>query len=127
MRFSHLTYSLAGMTFCHGAVLFAFGPCLTSMADTFNQPVGRLGLIFTFFAVGLTPSVLVNGYLSEVTNRRPLLLGSIGGLALACALLSLIASRGGCLPLLLSVMVLMGYAAGGVQILMSTVVTADNQ
>jgi len=129
MRFSRLTYSLAGVFLCYGAVVFSFGPCLTSMADTFAVPVGRLGLVFTLYAVGLIPSVLVNGYLSEVMGRRPVLLGIIGMMALGCGLLGLIAAIGGVrsFPLALAAMVLLGYGGGGVETLTNILVTDDNQ
>jgi MFS transporter, FHS family, glucose/mannose:H+ symporter len=129
MRFSRLTYSLAGVFLCYGAMVFAFGPCLTSMADAFGVSVGRLGLIFSLYAVGLTPSVLLNGYLSEITGRRPLLLGILLILAVACGMLGLVAARGGehGFAWLLVAMVLLGYGGGGVEALTNILVTDDNQ
>jgi fucose permease len=129
MRFSRLTYSLAGVFLCYGAMVFSFGPCLTSMAETFAVPVGRLGLVFTLYAVGLIPSVLVNGYLSEVMGRRPVLLGIIGMTGLGCGLLGVIAAIGGSRSFLsaLAAMVLLGYGGGGIEILTNILVADDNQ
>ena len=129
MRFSRLTYSLAAVFLCYGAVVFAFGPCLTSMADTFGVPVGRLGLLFTLYAVGLIPSVLLNGYLSEVIGRRLIMLGTIGMMALGCALFGLIVTIGGprSFPLALAAMVLLGYGGGGIEILTNVLIADDNQ
>jgi FHS family glucose/mannose:H+ symporter-like MFS transporter len=129
MKFSRLTYSLATVFLCYGAVVFSFGPCLTSMADTFGVPVGRLGLIFTLYAVGLIPSVLLNGYLSEVMGRRLIMLAAIGMMALACALLGLITTAGGprSFSLVLAAMVLLGYGGGGIETLTNILVNDDNQ
>jgi fucose permease len=129
MRFSRLTYSLALVFLCYGAIVFAFGPCLTSMADTFAVPVGRLGLIFTLYAVGLIPAVLLNGYLSEVMGRRWLQLGTMGLMAVGCALFGAIASVGGpsSFPVALAAMVLLGYGAGGIEAVTNVLVTDDNQ
>ena len=128
MRFSRLTWSLAATFLCYGAMVFSFGPCLTSMADTFRVPVGQLGLIFTLYAVGLIPSVLLNGYLSEVMGRRAILLFIVALLAIACALFAL-ASVGGAFAfvLALAVMILLGYGGGGVETLTNILITDDNQ
>ncbi len=129
MKFSRLTYSLAAVFLCYGAVVFSFGPCLTSMADTFHTPVGSLGLIFTLYAVGLLPSVLLNGYLSEVMGRRPLLLAVIAMMAAGCAMVGLVATVSGAtgFPYLLAAMVLLGFGGGGIEILTNILVTDDNQ
>lgn len=129
MKFSRLTWSLAATFLCYGAVVFSFGPCLTSMADTLHVPVGRLGLIFTVYAVGLIPSVLLNGYLSEVMGRRLILLAITVIMAVVCALFGLAASYGGQHGLLLAMaaMVLLGYGGGGIETLTNTVITDDNQ
>lgn len=129
MRFSRLTYSLALVFLCYGAIVFSFGPCLTSMADTFAVPVGRLGLIFTLYAVGLIPSVLLNGYLSEVMGRRRLQIGTMGVMAVGCALFGVAASVGGPrgFSFALGVMVLLGYGGGGIEAVTNVLVTDDNQ
>lgn len=129
MRFSRLTYSLALVFLCYGAVVFAFGPCLTSMAETFGVPVGRLGLLFTLYAVGLIPSVLLNGYLCEVMGRRRLQLAAVCVMAVGCVLFGIVASVGGPLafPLALAVMALLGYGGGGIEAVTNVLVTDDNQ
>jgi FHS family glucose/mannose:H+ symporter-like MFS transporter len=126
---SRLTWSLSALFLCYGAVVFAFGPCLTSMAETFSLPVGRLGLIFTLYAVGLTPSVLLNGYLSEVMGRRLIVLGIVGIGAVACALFGLIAMIGGPQAFVwaLVAMALLGYAGGGVEAVVNVVIADENQ
>jgi len=128
MRFSRLTWTLAATFLCYGALVFSFGPCLTSMADTFGIPVGRLGLIFTLYAVGLIPSVLLNGYLSEVMGRRLILLGIVALLAIACAVFALVSVAGGLAFLAtLAVMILLGYGGGGIETLTNVLITDDNQ
>jgi len=128
MRFSRLTWTLAATFLCYGAMVFSFGPCLTSMADTFHVPLGQLGLVFTLYAVGLIPSVLLNGYLSEVMGRRVILLGIIALLAVSCALFALVAVAPGLGFLLaLAAMVLLGYGGGGIETLTNIVITDDNQ
>ena len=129
MKFSRLTYSLGGVFLCYGAVLFTFGPCLTSMAEAFQVPLGRLGLIFTVYAVGLIPSALVNGYLSETAGRRLPLLGIVLLMAVGCALFAAVPSFGlrPSFALALLVMVGIGYAAGGIEVLTNIVITDDNQ
>src|SRR5574340_23147 len=129
MRFSRLTYSLAGVFLCYGAVVFSFGPCLTSMADTFRVPVGKLGLLFTLYAVGLTPSVVVNGYLSEVRGRRPIMLTTVAMMATGCLLLgwvSSVAGDRGFVPALVT-MVLLGFGGGGIESITNVLITDDNQ
>jgi fucose permease len=129
MKFSRLTWSLAATFLCYGAVVFSFGPCLTSMSDTFQVPVGRLGLIFTVYAVGLIPSVLLNGYLSEVMGRRLILLGIVLIMGIGCALFGLAAVYGGrnSLILAMAAMVLLGYGGGGIETLTNIVIADDNQ
>jgi len=129
MRFSRLTWSLAAAFLCYGAVVFSFGPCLTSMSDTFHVPVGQLGLIFTLYAVGLIPSVLLNGYLSEVMGRRLILLGIVLIMAVGCVLFGLVSTYGGrySLALALASMVLLGYGGGGIETLTNILITDDNQ
>ncbi len=126
---SRLTWSLSALFLCYGAVVFSFGPCLTSMAETFRLPIGRLGLIFTLYAVGLTPSVLLNGYLSEVMGRRPIILGIVALGAVACALFGLIALTGSphAFSYALIVMVLLGYAGGGVEAVVNVAIADENQ
>lgn len=85
---------MAATFFCYGAVVFLFGPCLTSMADTFRVPLGQLGLVFTLYAFGLIPSVLLNGYLSEVMGRRLIVLAIIAVMAVSCALFAVVSSPG---------------------------------
>lgn len=117
------------MFLCYGSLVFAFGPCLTSMADTFSVPVGRLGLVFTVYAVGLIPSVLLNGYLCEVIGRRLIILGIVGLAAVASGLFGLIALIGGphAFGPALAVMVLLGYAGGGIEAVVNVAITDDNQ
>ena len=126
---SRLTWSLCALFLCYGAVVFSFGPCLTSMAETFRLPIGRLGLIFTLYAVGLTPSVLLNGYLSEVMGRRRIVLGVVGLGAVACALFGFIALAGSphAFSYALLVMALLGYAGGGVEAVVNVVIADENQ
>lgn len=129
MRLSRLSYSLAAVFLCYGAVVFAFGPCLTSMADRFGVSVGQLGSLFTLYAVGLIPSVLLHGYLSDIIGRRFLLLSAIGVMALGCGLFGLVAMIAGprSLAFPLAVMVLLGYGGGGIESVANILVTDDNQ
>jgi fucose permease len=129
MKLSRLSYTLAGLFLCYGAMVFSFGPCLTSMADAFVVPVGRLGLLFTLYAVGLIPSVLVNGYLAEVRGRRQVLLAAIAITGLGCGGFGLVGAIGGprgFLPALLASVVL-GYGGGGIEVLTNVLITDDNQ
>jgi FHS family glucose/mannose:H+ symporter-like MFS transporter len=129
LRLSRLTWSLAAVFLCYGSLVFAFGPCLTSMAETFSVPVGRLGLIFSLYAVGLIPSVLLNGYLSEIMGRRLIVLGIVALAAISSALFGLVAMSDGphAFAYALVVMVLMGYAGGGIEAVVNVVIADDNQ
>ena len=128
-KLSRLTYSLGATLFCYGVVVFMFGPCLTAMADTFVVRLGALGLLFTFYSVGLIPSVLLNGYLSEVIGRRFILLAAVLAMGGGCALFAASTAIGPrpSFPLALAFVVLLGFGGGGVEVLTNVVIAADNQ
>jgi fucose permease len=128
-RLSLLTYSLGAAMLCYGLALFVFGPCLTAMAATFEVPLGRLGLIFTAFSVGLLPSVLSVGYLSELVGKRLVLLVSVLLMATSCALFAAVSSIWAppSFPLAMGAVVLLGIGAGGIEVLANAVVADDNQ
>ena len=76
-RLSPLTYTLGFVLLCYGLVVFTFGPCLTAIAETFDVPLGRTGLMFTFYSAGLLPSVVLSGFLSERVGKRRVILAGV--------------------------------------------------
>jgi len=129
IRLSPLTWALSAALFCYGVVVFTFGPCLTAMAETFQVRLGQLGLIFTLYSVGLLPSILLNGYLSEVMGRRLILLTVILVMGFGCALFALVSGAGSppSFVLALAVMVLIGVGGGGIEALTNILIADDNQ
>ncbi len=123
---SRLTYRLAAAYCCFGAVLFVFGPCLTAMVETFRVELGRFGLLWTCYALGLTPAVLLAGWFSESVGRRPLLLGSVLLIAASCALIGASPHLGGFWSAM-AAMVLLGASGGAFQTVLMAAVADDNQ
>ena len=126
VKLSPLTYRLAAAYGCFGAVLFVFGPCITAMAETFRVPLGRFGLLWSFYALGLTPAVLLAGYCCESIGRKPLLLGAVSLLAVSCALLGLSPHLGGFWTAMLA-MSFLGVGGGTLQTVVLAAVADDNQ
>ena len=128
-RLSRFTYSVGGVLLCYGVVLFLPGPCLTTMATTFDVPLARLGLIFTAFSVGLIPSVLSMGYLSELVGKRQVLLGALLALTVGWGLFAFVSSLGGSrsFPMAMGALVLVGIGGGGIEVLTNALVADDNQ
>jgi len=129
MRLSRLTYSLGLAFLCYGFVIFLFGPCLTAMAETFGVSLGRLGLIFTLYSVGLIPAVLLSGYLAEVVGRRFMVLGVVLIMGIGSALFAAAPAVGRhpSFALALGVVVVLGLGGGGMEALTNIVVADDNQ
>jgi MFS family permease len=128
-RLSLLTYSLGFVLLCYGLVVFMFGPCLTAMAATFDVPLARLGLIFTAFSVGLIPSVLCVGYVSELAGKRLILLVSLLLTGTGCALFAAVSSMWTPPSFLLAMgtVVLMGIGGGGIEVLTNALIADENQ
>jgi len=128
-KLSPLSYGVAAVLLCYGLVLFLFGPCLTAMADTFGVPLGHMGLLFTVFSLGLIPSVLLAGYLSESIGKHRILLASLLLMAVSAALFGAVPSVGAQPSFLLALLViaLMGVAGGGVEALTNALIADDNQ
>lgn len=128
-RLSGLTYNLAFTLLCYGLVVFSFGPCLTSIADTYDIPLGRTGLLFSLYSVGLIPTVLIAGFLAETIGKRRIILGAIFVLALASALFAGAPAIGRqpVFGLALAVMVLMGIGAGGIESIANALIADENQ
>jgi fucose permease len=128
-RLSPLTYSVSAVFLGYGAVVFLFGPSLTAMAETFGVPLGRTGLLFSLYSVGLIPAVVFSGFLSELVGRRPVLLASVLVMAAGCALFGAVPSIGSSpnFAIALGVMVVLGVGAGGIETLTNAVVADDNQ
>lgn len=128
-RLSPLTYTLSFVLLCYGVVMFAFGPCLTSIAETFDVPLGRMGLLFTFSSFGLLPSVVVSGFLSERVGKRSVILAGALLLALGAALFAASPALGPepRFAWALAAMVLIGIGAGGVESVGNALIADDNQ
>lgn len=127
-RLSLLTYSLAAALLCYGVFLFLLGPCLTAIAETYDVPLGRLGLIFTFFSLGLIPSVLISGYLAEVIGRRFIILAALLLLAASSVLFAAVPSFGPhpSFALALGISILIGLGGGGIETITNVVIADDN-
>jgi fucose permease len=128
-KLSPLTYRLALTLLCYGLVVFSFGPCLTSIADTYHIPLGRTGLLFTLYSAGLLPTVLLAGFLADTLGKRRIIAGSILALAVASALFAAAPALG---PrpefgLALAVMLLMGIGAGGIESIGNALIADENQ
>jgi len=127
-RLSPLTYSLAFVLLCYGLVMFTFGPCLTAISETFDIPLGRTGLIFTFLSAGLLPSVLIAGFLSERLGKRPLLFASIALLGLGSALFAgSPAVQAPAFAFALAAVVVVGLGAGGIESVGNALIAVENQ
>jgi len=128
-RLSPLTYTLALVLVCYGLVLFTFGPCLTAIAETFGVPLGRTGLIFTFCSVGLLPSVVLSGFLSERLGKRPVILAGVVLLGAGCALFAASPALGSDprFAYALAAMVVFGIGAGSVESAANALIADDNQ
>ena len=128
-KLSPLTYRLALALLCYGLVVFSFGPCLTAIADTYQIPLGRTGLLFTLYSAGLIPAVLLTGFLAETIGKRRIIAGSILVLGLSSALFAAAPSLGQppIFALALAVMVLMGIGAGGIESIGNALIADENQ
>jgi fucose permease len=128
-RLSPLTYRLALTLLCYGLVVFSFGPCLTAIADTYQIPLGRTGLLFTLYSVGLIPAVLLTGFLAETIGKRRIIAGAILVLGLSSALFAVAPAVGQppVFGLALAVMVLMGIGAGGIESIGNALIADENQ
>ena len=128
-KLSPLTYRLALTLLCYGLVVFSFGPCLTAIADTYQIPLGRTGLLFTLYAAGLIPAVLLAGFLAETIGKRRIIVGSILVLGISSALFAAAPSLGQppIFGLALAVMVLMGIGAGGIESIGNALIADENQ
>ena len=71
----------------YGLTLFAVGPCLTSIAATFEISLGETGLLFTAFFIGFIPGVLAAGYAAERLGKRRVIVTGLAILAIALGLL----------------------------------------
>ena len=128
-RLSLLTYSLSLVLLGYGMLIFIFGPSLTAIAETYDVPLSYLGLVFTLFSVGLIPSVLLAGYLSEIVGKRPLLLLSLliaGAGSMLFGLVPGLGERPNFL-LALAAAVVLGAGGGGIETLVNAVIADDNQ
>jgi len=128
-RLSPLTYTLSFVLLGYGLVMFVFGPCLTSIAETYGVPLGRMGLIFTFVSIGLLPSVVIAGFLSEVVGKKPLAIMAVGCMAAGCTLFA-VAPGIGTKPnfgFALAAMVVIGIGAGAVESVVNALIADDNQ
>ena len=125
-RLSPLTYTLALVLVCYGLVLFTFGPCLTAIAETFGVPLGRTGLIFTFCSVGLLPSVVLSGFLSERLGKRPVILAGVVLLGAGSALFAASPALGSDprFAYALAAMVVIGIGAGSMLAIVVLLVVA---
>jgi len=128
-KLSPLTYRLALTLLCYGLVVFSFGPCLTAIADTYQIPLGRTGLLFTLYSAGLIPAVLLAGFLAETIGKRRIIVGSILVLGISSALFAAAPSLGQppIFGLALAVMVLMGIGAGGIESIGNALIADENQ
>jgi fucose permease len=128
-RLSPLTYRLALTLLCYGLVVFSFGPCLTAIADTYQIPLGRTGLLFSLYSAGLIPAVLLAGFLAETIGKRRIIAGSILVLGLSSALFAAAPAVGQqpIFGLALAVMVLMGIGAGGIESIGNALIADENQ
>jgi fucose permease len=128
-RLSPLTYRLALTLLCYGLVVFSFGPCLTAIADTYQIPLGRTGLLFTLYSAGLIPAVLLAGFLAETIGKRRIIAGSILVLGISSALFAAAPAVGQqpIFALALAVMVLMGIGAGGIESIGNALIADENQ
>lgn len=128
-RLSPLTYTLCFVLLCYGLVIFTFGPCLTAIAETFGVPLGRMGLLFTFSSLGLLPSVVLSGFVSERVGKRPVVLVGIFLLGLGSALFAASPALGvePRFAWALVAMVLIGIGAGSVESAGNALIADDNQ
>ncbi len=128
-KLSGLTYTLSFTLLCYGLVVFSFGPCLTAIAETYHIQLGRTGLLFSLYSMGLLPTVLLTGFLSELVGKRPIIVGSV--LALGCgSALFAGAPAFGAQPqfaVALATMVLMGIGAGGIESIGNALIADENQ
>ncbi|MFB3882760.1 MAG: sugar MFS transporter [Armatimonadota bacterium] len=128
-RLSALTYKLSFTLLCYGLVVFSFGPCLTSIAETYHIPLGRTGLLFSLYSVGLIPTVLLTGFLADTLGKRRIIFGAILTLGLSSALFAGAPAVGAqpIFGLALAVMVLMGIGAGGIESIANALIADENQ
>ncbi len=128
-RLSPLTYMLSLLLLCYGLVMFTLGPCLTAIAETFGVPLGRTGLLFTFFSLGLLPSVVLSGFLSERVGKRPVILAGVFLLGLGSALFASSPALGADprFAWALGAMVVTGLGAGSVESVGNALIADDNQ
>lgn len=128
-RLSLLTYSVSGALLAYGLIHFTFGPCLTAMAETYQVPLGSLGLIFSMFSLGLIPSVLAAGLLSELLGRRTIFLFALGMVAVSCALFAAAPSLGSRPTFAwgLAAAGVLGLSSGGMETLVNAIVADDNR
>jgi FHS family glucose/mannose:H+ symporter-like MFS transporter len=128
-RLSSLSWILCLAFMCYGVMLFLLGPFLTAIAETFGIPVGRTGLLFTFYSIGLIPAVLLAAFLSEVIGRRRLLLLSAAAAGGGCILFAASPAIGPA-PLYavaLATAVIMGVGAGWLEVLLNALLADDNR
>ena len=128
-RLSPLTYTLGFVLLCYGLVMFTPGPCLTAIAETFGVPLGQTGLLFSFLSLGLLPSVMLSGFLSERIGKRPVILVGVLLLGLGSALFAASPALGAQphFALALAAMVFVGIGAGGVESVGNALIADDNQ
>jgi len=128
-RLSSLSWTLCLAFLCYGVMVFLFGPCLTAIAETFDVPIGRTGLLFTCYSVGLIPAVLLVALLSEVIGRRRLLLLSAAAAGGGCILFAASPAMGP-RPLFaaaLATVVILGVGAGWLEVLLNALLADDNR
>jgi len=128
-RLSPLTYTLGFVLLCYGLVVFTFGPCLTAIAETFDVPLGRTGLMFTFYSAGLLPSVVLSGFLSERVGKRRVILAGVVLLGAGSALFAASPALGADprFAWALAAMVVIGIGAGGIESVGNALIADDNQ
>lgn len=128
LRLSTLTYSLSVVFLGYALVLFFFGPSLTAIGETYQVPLGRLGLIFALFSVAAIPAVVFAGQIAERIGRRAALLGTMLLMAVGCTLFAAAPSFGQrpTFAVALATVLFMGAAGGGVETLSNVVVADDN-
>jgi fucose permease len=86
-RLAPVSYTLFLALTAYGLALFALGPCLTSIAQTFAIGLGATGAFFTTFFVGFIAGVLAAGYAAERVGKRRVVMAGLAILGAGLGLL----------------------------------------